>query len=332
MKIVPHHPAPHPDPRPDPLDVAVLAYDGLCTFEFGQVVEVFGLPRPEMGPDWYRFRVCAERPGPLRAVGGFRVEADGGLAELGAVGTIVIPGWRGIDAAVPDDLVATLRAAHARGSRLVSICSGVVVLAATGLLDGRRCTTHWRYAGRLAARFPAVLVDPEVLYTEADGVFTSAGSAAGLDLCVHLVRRDFGPRIANEIGRRLVLPPHREGGQAQFIERPVAERENARFAHLFDWLRGRLHERITIDRMAAEAAMSRRSFIRRFEAATGTSPGDWLTGERVRRAADLLETTGLGIERVATECGFGTADGLRHHFRSRLGISPSAYRRQFARG
>lgn len=317
----------HPDPR----SVAVLAYDGLCTFEFGQVVEVFGLPRPEMGADWYRFRVCAERPGPLRAVGGFRVEADGGLAELGAAATILVPGWRGIEAAVQDDLLATLRAAHARGSRLVSICSGAAVLAATGLLDGRRCTTHWRYAERLASRFPAVQVDASVLYAEADRVFTSAGSAAGLDLCLHLVRRDFGARIANEVGRRLVLPPHREGGQAQFIERPVADREDARFARLFDWARARLGERITVDRMAGEAAMSRRSFIRRFEAATGTSPGGWLIGERVRHAADLLEGTGLGVERVATECGFGSADGLRHHFRARLGISPTAYRRQFRR-
>lgn len=309
----------------------MLAYDGLCTFEFGQVVEVFGLPRPEMGPDWYRLRVCAERPGPLRAVGGFRVEADGGLDELAAAGTVVIPGWRGIDAPVPDDLLAALRAAHARGSRVASICSGAAVLAATGLLDGRRCTTHWRYAERLAARFPAVTVDAAVLYTEADRVFTSAGSAAGLDLCLHLVRRDFGPRIANEVGRRLVLPPHREGGQAQYIERPVADRENARFAHLFDWLRARLGERITIERMAAEAAMSRRSFIRRFEAATGAAPGEWLAAERLRRAADLLESTGLAVEQVATECGFGGADTLRHHFRIRFGISPTAYRRQFVR-
>jgi AraC family transcriptional regulator, transcriptional activator FtrA len=315
----------------NPHSVAVLAYDGLCTFEFGQVVEVFGLPRPEMGEDWYRFQVCAERPGPLRATGGFRVEADGDLAALGAAATILIPGWRGIDAAVPDDLLDTLRTAHARGSRLVSVCSGAAVLAATGLLDGKRATTHWRYAEQLAARFPRVQVDASVLYTEADGVFTSAGSSAGLDLCLHLVRRDFGPRIANDVGRRLVLPPHREGGQAQFIDRPVADRENTRFAHLFDWARSRLGERITIERMAGEAAMSRRSFIRRFEAATGTSPGDWLIGERVRRAADLLETTGLGVERVATDCGFGTADSLRHHFRSRLGISPTAYRRQFAR-
>ncbi|GHD55373.1 transcriptional regulator FtrA [Thalassobaculum fulvum] len=318
-------------PGPDPRSVAVLAYDGLCTFEFGQVVEVFGLPRPEMGDDWYRFRVCAERPGPLRAIGGFRVEAGGGLAELGAAATIVVPGWRGIDAPVPDDLLETLWAAHARGSRLVSICSGAAVLAATGLLDGRRCTTHWRHAEKLAARFPAVRVDADVLYTEADRVFTSAGSAAGLDLCVHLVRRDFGPRIANEVGRRLVLPPHREGGQAQFIARPVADRENGRFAALFDWARDRLGERISVDRMAAEAAMSRRSFVRRFEAATGTTPGEWLIGERVRRASDLLETTGLGVERVATECGFGSAEALRHHFRTRLGISPTAYRRQFAR-
>jgi AraC family transcriptional activator FtrA len=326
MKIMPNSAS-----LPDPRLVAALAYDGLCTFEFGQVVEVFGLPRPEMGPDWYRFRVCAERPGPLRAIGGFRVEADGGPQDLAAAGTIVIPGWRGIDAAVPADLVAVLRAAHARGSRLVSICSGVVVLAATGLLDGRRATTHWHYAERLAARFPALHVDADVLYTEADGVFTSAGSAAGLDLCLHLVRRDFGARIANDIGRRLVLPPHREGGQAQFVGRPVQARENSRFAYLFDWARARLHQRLTIDALAAEVAMSRRSFIRRFEAATGTTPGDWLTAERVRRATELLETSERPVEQVATDCGFGTADGLRHHFRVRLGISPTAYRRQFAR-
>ncbi|NQW11147.1 MAG: transcriptional regulator FtrA [Alphaproteobacteria bacterium] len=317
-----------PTPRPS---VAVLIYDGLCVFEFGLAVELFGLPRPEFGDGWYRFQICAERPGPLTATGGVTVSADGGIEALGHADTIVIPGWRGLDAPVPDPLITALQDAHRRGARLVSICSGVFVLAAAGLLDGKRATTHWRYTDRLAERYPRVRVEPGVLYTEDDRLFTSAGSAAGLDLGLHLIRRDFGADIANQVARRLVLPAHREGGQAQFIDRPVADREGARLAHVLDWARQHLGERLTVERLADQAAMSRRSFIRRFEACTGASPGAWVIGERVRRARDLLETTLLPIERIATDCGLGSADALRHHFRTRIGISPSAYRRSFAR-
>lgn len=310
--------------------VAVLAYDGLCTFEFGIAVEVFGLPRPEVGPDWYTCTVCGVGPGPYHALGGIRVEAGGGLADLAGAGTIVIPGWRGPDEPPPADLLAALRQAEAAGTRLLSICSGVFVLAAAGVLDGRRATTHWRYTDCLRARFPAIKVDPDVLYVDAGNILTSAGSAAGLDLALHLVRRDFGAAVANQVARRLVIPPHRDGGQAQFIDRPMPDRANSHFAALLDTLRRDLAAPHTITDMARLAAMSERTFLRRFRAATGTSPGEWLTAERVARARDLLESTRLQVEDVAAAAGFPTATAMRHHFRKRLGVSPVGYRRTFA--
>ncbi len=223
--------------------VVTLAYDGLCTFEFGIAIEVFGLHRPEMGPDWYRFAVCAVDQGPLRAVGGFRVVADGGLELLEEAGTIIIPGWRGAREPVPPALIDSLRRAHDRGVRLMSICSGVFVLAAAGLLSGRRATTHWHYVEPFSAAYPDVKVEPDVLYVDEGNILTSAGSAAGIDLCLHVVRHDFGAEIANRLARRLVVPPHREGGQAQFIERPVPNaREGVRFGPLLDRMRARLAE------------------------------------------------------------------------------------------
>jgi len=318
-----------PKPAPPPnRDVAVLAYDGLCTFEFGIAVELFGLPRPELA-DWYRFRICAAEPGPLRAIGGFTVAAEGGLAELETAGTILVPGWRDIAEPPPAALLDSLRRAHGRGARLVSICSGVFVLAATGLLSGLSATTHWRYVERLAAAYPEIRVAPDVLYIDEGQILTSAGSAAGLDLGLHLIRRDYGPAIANQVARRLVIPPHRDGGQAQFIDRPV-QTEGAALAGLFDWIRANLTEDLSIERLAGRAGLSERTFLRRFGAATGTTPNDWVTGARLARARELLEGTDLAIERVATDSGFGTADTLRHHFRTRLHISPQRYRDQFA--
>ena len=318
-----------PHPRPSGPLVAVLAYDGLCTFEFGVAVEVFGLARPEFGSDWYRFQAVAEHPGPMRAAGGLTVSGEIGLEGLEDADLILIPGWRGIDAPVPETLTAAVRRAVARGTRILTICSGVVVAAAAGLLDGRRATTHWRYAEAMAARFPKVEIEPDVLYVEDGPIFTSAGSAAGLDLCLHVVRSDYGPAIANQVARRLVIAPHRDGGQAQFIDRPVPSRSGTRFAHLFDWLRAHLAEPITIDRMADQAAMSRRSFIRRFQATTWQSPSAWLVSERLAHARTLLEGTDLSIEQIVAEAGFGSTETLRHHFRSRLKTSPSAYRRRF---
>jgi AraC family transcriptional activator FtrA len=317
-------------PKPAPLpnrNVAVLVYDGLCTFEFGIAVELFGLPRPELA-DWYRFQACAIEPGPLRATGGFLIEAPGGLAEVEAAGTIVVPGWRGAGVPPPEALLDSLRRAHANGARLISICSGVFVLAATGLLAGRRATTHWHYAGQLAAAYPDIRVEPDVLYVDEGQILTSAGSAAGLDLGLHLIRRDFGPAIANHVARRLVIPPHRDGGQAQFIDWPV-QAEGAALAGLFDWIRANLTEDLSIGRLARHAGLSERTFLRRFAAATGTTPNDWITAARLARARELLEATDLAVERVATDSGFGTADTLRHHFRTRLQTSPQRYRDQF---
>jgi AraC family transcriptional activator FtrA len=321
-------------PRPDPLAnrlVVALAYDGLCTFEFGVAVEVFGLPRPEMEPGWYRFAVAAVEEGPLRAAGGVRVLADGGMDLLEQAGTVIVPGWRGVDAPVPPALLEALRAAHARGARLLSFCSGAFVLAATGLLDGARATTHWRYAEALAARHPAVKVVPDVLYVDGGSLMTAAGTAAGIDLCLHLIRRDHGPAVANAVARRLVVPPHREGGQAQFIERPVpTAREGSRLSPLLDWMRASTEEDWPVDRMATEAGMSRRSLIRRFRATTGESPAAWLLAARLARAKELLEGTSLGMEAVAAQSGLGSAATLRAHFRARMGMAPAAWRARFA--
>jgi AraC family transcriptional activator FtrA len=309
------------------LSVAALAYDGLCTFEFGIAVEMFGLPRPEL-PVWYDFRVCAIERGPLRAAGGLRVHADGGLGVLEGAGTVIVPGWRGADAPPPPKLLAALRAAHARGARLLSFCSGVFVLAATGLLDGRRATTHWRYADALAARFPRVRVEPDVLYVDEGSLLTSAGSAAALDLSLHLIRRDHGPQVANQVARRAVVPAHRDGGQAQFIPSPLPAQGESLGA-LLEWMRRRLDRPLPLAELAARARTSERTLLRRFEAATGRSPRQWLIEERLGRARELLEGSRLSIEQIADRCGYGHADSLRHHFRRALGLSPARYRERF---
>jgi AraC family transcriptional activator FtrA len=314
-----------PNPR-----VAVLAYDGLCAFEFSCAAEVFGLARPELGRGWYRFEICAAERRALRGQYGLRISPAHGLDRLRAAGTVIIPGWRGIDVPVPARVQDALRAAHARGARLLSICSGAFVLAATGLLDGKRATTHWRYADALRERYPKIEVDADVLYVDEGQLLTSAGSAAGLDLCLHLVRRDWGSEIANHVARRLVIPPHRDGGQAQFVERPVQRSERNLLSPLLDTMRRRLAEPLTIAKLARMAAMSERSFMRHFREATGTTPAEWLTRVRIDRARELLEGSRQSIDRIATATGFGTATTLRHHFRRKLGASPRAYRERFA--
>jgi AraC family transcriptional activator FtrA len=320
---------PSPSTR-GPLVVA-LVYDGLCTFEYGVTVEVFGLCRPELGPDWYRFASCAIEPGPVRAIGGLRVDADAGLELLEEADLIVAPGWKGVDVEPPAELVSSLRRAHARGARLMSICSGLFVLAATGLLDGLRVTTHWRYAEALRAKHPSLQFDEDVLYVDQGRILTSAGSAAGLDLALHVVRRDFGPDAANQVARRLVLPAHRNGGQRQFVERPVPEREDARLSDLLDHVRTRLDQPITIAEMARMAAMSERTLHRRFLETVGEAPASWLIGVRVDRAREILEAQEVPMEELARLCGFGGAAVLRHHFRRRLKVSPSQYRALYGR-
>ena len=302
----------------------MLAYEGVNAFELGAAVEVFGLPN--MGRDWYRIVVCAERVGvPIVAAGGVRVLVDTGLASLQQAGTIIVPGWHNIGTTPPAVLLEALRRAHARGARLASICSGVFLLAAAGLLDDRRVAVHWASAETLARMYPRLRVDPNVLYVDDDDILSSAGRAAGLDLCVHIVRKDFGPDVANEVARRLVIAPHREGGQAQFIPRPVATAGDP-LADLRAWMRQHLDDDLTIDGLAAKARMSRRTFIRRFEAASGVAPGEWVLQERTARARTLLETTTLSVEQVATAVGFASADALRHHFRTRFDTSPMRYR------
>lgn len=309
--------------------VVAILYDGLCTFEFGLVSEVFGLDRPEMGPGWYRFASAAIEPGLLRAQGGLRVIADGGIGLIETADVIVVPGWRGVEAPVPTKLLELLVDAHHRGCRLASICSGAFVLAATGLLEGRRVTTHWRYAEALRRRHPGLTVDETALYHGENGIFTSAGSAAGIDLMIELVRQDFGPEAANSVARRIVMPAHRSGDQTQFLERPVAARRECALAPLLDAMRRTLAERWTITRMAGTVNMSHRTFERRFFEATAMTPGDWLVTERVEAAKSLLTQTTRSIDEIAEAVGFGTAHALRHHFRARIRITPTAYRQEF---
>jgi AraC family transcriptional activator FtrA len=312
-----------------PHRVAALIFDGLAPFELGIVVEVFGLPRPELDvEEWYELTVCTPSPGELSAVGGFRVLAEQGLDAVAQADTVLVPAWPDVRAAVPAHVTRALRQAPARGARLVSICSGAFVLAATGLLDGLTVATHWRYAAALRDRHPAVAVDETVLYRGAGQLWTSAGSAAGIDLCLHLVRMDHGSAVANQVARRLVIAAHRDGGQAQFIERPVAPAGDDRLARAMDWAIAHLGEGVTVTGMAAHAFMSARHFSRRFREATGMAPREWLLRRRVEAARPLLERSGLPVESVAEHVGFA-APALRREFRRALGVSPAEYRRAF---
>jgi AraC family transcriptional activator FtrA len=311
--------------------VVALAYDRLCTFEFGCTVELFALERPELDVDWYDFAVCAVEPGPIRAAGGITVQAPYAPEMLALADTIVIPGWRDADELPPPELLEWIRAAHRRGARLCSICSGVFVLAAAGVLDGQRATTHWRYAERLAQRYPQVEVQPDHLYVDNGQVITAAGSAAGLDMLLHVVRRDHGARIGNLVAQRLVVAPHREGGQAQFLPRPMAQGEQGRLSKLMDWLRSHPAQQHTVASMAERAAMSPRTLQRQFQQATGLGPVEWLIRERVAIVKDLLEVPDVPLSLIAERAGFASEESLRHHFRRLAATTPGAYRRRFVR-
>lgn len=311
--------------------VAVLAFDGMAPFELGSVVEVFGLPRPELEVPWYDLRVCAPAPGrPMRAVGGFTMTAEYGLDEFAAADTVMVVAVPDVRREVPAEIVEALRAAHANGARVVSICSGAFALAAAGLLDGREATTHWRYAGLLQRSYPQVRVNPDVLYVDNGDVLTSAGSAAGLDLCLHLIRSDHGARVANAVARRLVIPPHREGGQAQYVEAAVTEApEDDAIARAMTWALEHLAEPITVAELARRAHLSTRTFIRHFGRQTGTSPVRWVVVQRVMASLPLLEGTTMPIEEVGAAVGFESPVTFRHQFGRAMRTSPSAYRRTF---
>jgi AraC family transcriptional activator FtrA len=316
---------PAPTPPQKPL-VCAIAYDGLCTFEFGIAVELFALPRPEF-ENWYRFATVKAEPGPIRALGGITLDADENLDLLADASLIIVPGWCGVDTPVPEALCATLRAAYRRGARVASICSGVFVLAAAGLLNGKRATTHWRYTDTLAARYPDVEVDADVLFVEADRVYTSAGSAAGLDLGLHIIRQDYGAQVAASVARRLVLPAQRDGGQRQFVPRPEPKaRTGSSLAALQDRIRGAIDENWPIERMANVAATSARTLARRFHEEVGTTPLNWLKVERVSRAAELLENGSIPLSDVWDVCGFGSAETFRREFRKTMGVPPVRYR------
>ena len=313
--------------------VVALVYDRLCTFEFGCVTELFALERPELDVEWYRFAVCASEPGPIRAAGGITVAAPYTLRMLERAATIVVPGWRDPDETPPESLLRKIRAAYRRGARLCSICSGVFVLAAAGVLDGKTVTTHWRYADKLQKRYPQLNVKPDALYVDEGQVITSAGSAAGIDMLLHLVRRDYGSAIANRVAQRLVVPPHREGGQAQFLPRPLPADDSGRLAKLMDWVRVNPALPHTLHSLAEHAAMSPRTLQRQFRDATGMAPYEWLLRERVAIARELLEAHArLPMARIAERVGFGSEESLRRHFRRIALTSPGAYRRKFGDG
>ncbi len=308
--------------------VVALAYDALGMFEFGIVVELFGLRRTGLGVPWYHFEVCAVERGPIRSTGGIRVEARCGLRALKEAGTIVIPGWR-LDALPPPALIRALCKAHAEGGRLVSICSGVFVLAATGLLDGKRVTAHWRHADRLIERYPNLRVERDVLYVDDGSILTSAGSTAGIDLGLHIIRLDYGAEIANEIARRMVMPPHRDGGQAQYARDSGRSALEGGLAPVLAWAQENLARPISVEDFARNAGMSARSFARRFREQTGTTPHRWLTHQRLFSAQRRLESTEENIDQVAEAVGMETAATLRQHFSRALGTTPTAYRRRF---
>jgi AraC family transcriptional activator FtrA len=309
--------------------VAVLAYEGMSAFELGIVTEVFGLPRPEFDLDWYDLAVCTERPYPVKVIGGATLSSEHSLDAFTDASTVIVPGVSDVHGDSSPELISALQQAHRNGARVVSICSGAFALAQAGLLNGRRVTTHWRYAQLLSERFSDLVVDPDVLYVDDGDVLTSAGSAAGLDLCLHLVRNDFGPSIANAVARRLVIPPHREGGQAQFIEQPIAEPSDDRVTATMTWALEHLNEPITVEKLARRAHMSSRSYLRRFRQSTGTTPIRWLITQRIQSSLPLLEKADMSIDEIANAVGFDTTVTFRHHFARALQTSPSAFRRAF---
>jgi transcriptional regulator GlxA family with amidase domain len=312
--------------------VAVPLLHGVAPFELGVVCEVFGVDRSAQGLPTYDFSLVAAEPGPIRTSVGFSIDVSHDLSALDDADLLVVPA-----SSVRDDhghvepLLAALRRAVDRGARVMSVCSGAFVLGAAGLLDGRRCTTHWIYTDELQRRYPLAKVNPDVLYVDDGAVLTSAGTAAGIDLCLHVVREAQGAAVANAIARRMVVPPHRDGGQAQFVETPLPALGTDTLEDVLTWMAAHLDEDMDVDSLAARAHMSSRTFARRFRAETGTTPHRWITAQRILLAQRLLEESSDTIDLVAERTGFGTAAGLRHHFLRMRGTTPHAYRRTFRR-
>ncbi|GAB4585238.1 GlxA family transcriptional regulator [Nocardia sp. IFM 10818] len=313
-----------------PGDIGLASWD---MYELSIPATIFGRPQPDLSPDWYELRLCGTGERAPGAETGLTLRTDYGLDGLVGADTVIVPSVP--EACVEDglplpaDLITALREAAAAGARMVSLCTGAFALAEAGLLDGRRATAHWMHTAELARRYPRVRVDDSVLYTDDGDLLTSAGMTAGLDLCLHLVRRDLGARVANQLARRMVVAAHRTGGQAQFIDLSVPATDEHTLAPVLDWARANLDQPLTIEDLARRAAVSPRTLYRRLQETTGTTPLQWLLNQRLGRAQTLLETTHLSVEKVAELSGLGTANNLRHHFLKQIGVSPSDYRRAF---
>lgn len=310
-------------------NVAVIVTAGAEPFGLGVFCEVFGSENhPEDGTPDFDFAVCAATPGRVPGSTGYDLYVEHGLDRVAQADLVAVVPTDWPDQ-IPQEVLDALRDAHARGATVMTHCTGTFVLGAAGLLSGRRCATHWRYADRLADTFPDAKVDADVLYVDDDRVLTGAGSAAGIDACLHLIREEFGAKVASAFARRIVVPPHRDGGQAQFVRTPVVEEDADTLGPLLAWAREHLDEPLSVEVLAQRALMSPRTFARRFRDETGTTPHQWVTQHRVAMAEELLEDTALGVDEIASRCGFGNAAQLRHHFAASRGTTPQDYRRTF---
>ena len=310
-------------------NVAVLAFDGVAPFELGVLHEAWGYDRSDEGLPVFDFAICAPGGRPVRTQAGFGMTVEHDLGRADEADLIAVPA-RAEGQPVPDCVLDTLRAGHARGARILSLCTGAFVLGDAGLLDGRSCTTHWRYTDLMASTFPEAKVKPDVLYCHDGNILTGAGSAAGIDACLYLWRQEFGAAAASTVARRMVVPPQRAGGQAQYIRTPVPDCDVETLGPMLVWMTTHLDEQHTVESLARDASMSPRTFARRFRAETGTTPHAWITSQRVLRAEELLETTDQSVDRIAEDVGFGTAAMLRHHFTKARSVSPQQYRRTFS--
>jgi AraC family transcriptional activator FtrA len=310
--------------------VAMVVQPGAPIFELSVPCEVFGVDRRAVHDPWYGFQVCPTEPA-TEVASGFVANQSGTMADLVRADTAIVIGCENIHAQPPAFLLEALQEANRRKARIVGICSGAFVLAQAGLLEGRRATTHWMHIADFAARYPNVALDPSVLYVEDTGIFTSAGTAAAIDLCLELVRQDFGAAAANEVARRMVIAPHRDGGQAQYIRWPVPPHPDRALAEAIQWAQANLDRHVTVEDLTLRAHLSRRTLTRRFRDGIGMSPQQWLLRQRLLLAQDLLETSCLSVDLIAERSGMGSAANLRHHFSAQIGVSPNAYRRTFGR-
>ncbi|MFK0690238.1 helix-turn-helix domain-containing protein [Mesorhizobium sp. IMUNJ 23033] len=315
----------------DPI-IAAIAFDGISPFHLSVPCLVFGADRTRLGLPRFDFRVCALEQGAIHTEAGLTIAVPHGLSALDEADIVIVPSWKNLEAPLPAVLTDALTRAHRRGALIVGLCLGTFAIAAAGLLAGRRATTHWAYTDQLQALHPDIILNADVLYVDDGDIVTSAGVAAGLDCCLHIVRARYGAELALRLARHIVLSPHRQGGQAQFIERPVAKTPTAdRFAQALDQVRKTLGEMHSLDSVAKAAGLTRRTFTRRFQKSIGTSFGDWLADQRVALAQRLLEATDKSMDMVAFEAGFGSATSLRQHFAARLRTSPMQYRCEFSK-